>query len=59
MFTRKEKAIIRYHYRWWKLRFKTDGTVWAKKSLEQPWGVLYFPEDARRHLECVRKQEEK
>jgi hypothetical protein len=57
--TAAEKAEVRRHWGYLKLRFKKDGSVEGQQHPGGSWGLLYSPEDLKRHVESIRKAKER
>jgi hypothetical protein len=51
--TSKEKAAIRQHWFYLRLKFKSDETVFAQKIPGATWGILYRPHETDAHLKAI------
>ena len=51
--TFKQKFLIKKHYPHLILRFMSNGEVQAKKSKSGVWGILYNPEQTKKHLDAL------
>ena len=52
--TKKQKqAIKQYYSHYYAIKFGKDGSVYAKKSASQSYGLLYNPVDTEKHLSAI------